>query len=69
MHGICQYTTFLPWFCENFTMTTCLTPGGRAYVLEVTQDAHRANLSKVLKETTMCGAIIYTNDSVSGVKT
>ena len=69
MHDNCQCTTFIPWLCESFTVTTCLTPGSRAYVLELTQDAHRTNLSEILKETMMHGAIRYTNDSVSGVKT
>ena len=69
MHGNCQYATFPTWFCENFTAAAFLTPGGRAYVLELTLDAHRANLSKILKETMMYGAIRYTNDSVFGLKT
>ena len=69
MHGNCQYTTFLTWFCENFTATACLTPGGRAYALEFTLGTHRANLSKILKEIIMNGAIRYINDSVSGLKT
>ena len=68
MHDNFQYTSLLPWFCENCVVTTCLTPGGRSYVLELKQDAPRTNLSEILTETTMYGAIRYTNDSVSGWK-
>ena len=56
-------------FCETITAATCLITGGRAYVLGFALDAHKANLSEIWKETTMYGAIRYTYDSVSGLKT
>ena len=41
-----KYTTLTRWACDTFTETACLTPGGRAFVLEFALDAHRANLSE-----------------------
>ena len=68
MYDNSHHATFPTWFCEHFTAITCLTPGSRAYVLELTLDANRASSSEVLKETMMYGATRCINDSVSGLK-